>query len=296
MKTLNIPLVPTVDKTYVKFGYHKTIKKIVESNLFCPIYISGLSGNGKTMMVEQICAELGRKVIRVNISIETDEDDLIGGYVLENGNMVNREGPAIIAQREGAILLLDEVDRGSNKLMCLQGILEGGSFYNKKTGETIIPKLGFNVIATANTKGDLSENDDKYISAQILDDAFIERFSVAIEQKFGSKANERRIVLNNMKQYGCVDEEFAENLINWADLVRKSYNNAVITDVISTRRLTHIVKTYSIFKDKFAAIELCVSRYNENTKTALLDLYKVIDSTFTTPEPESDDQAPDTNE
>lgn len=296
MKTSNIPLVPTIDKTYVKFGYHKTIKKIVESKLFCPIYISGLSGNGKTMMVEQVCAELGQKVIRVNISIETDEDDLIGGYVLENGNMVNREGPAIIAQREGAILLLDEVDRGSNKLMCLQGILEGGSFYNKKTGETIIPKLGFNVIATANTKGDLSENDDKYISAQILDDAFIERFSVAIEQKFGSKANERRIVLNNMKQYGCVDEEFAENLINWADLVRKSYNNAVITDVISTRRLTHIVKTYSIFKDKFTAIELCVSRYNENTKTALLDLYKVIDSTFSAPEPESDDQAPDTNE
>jgi MoxR-like ATPase len=278
-----IALVPSVDKTYVKYGYHKTVKQILETGMFCPIYIAGLSGNGKTIMVTQICAETKRKLIRVNISIETDEDDLVGGYTLENGNMVYRDGPAIIAMREGAVLLLDEVDRGSNKLMCLQSILEGGSFYNKKTGETITPVQGFNVVATANTKGDLSENEDKYISAQLLDDAFVERFAITIDQKFGSVANERKILLNNMKAYGCTDEEFADNLIKWADLVRKSYNNGVLTDVISTRRLTHIVRAFSIFKDKFTAIELCVSRYNSHTKSALIDLYRVIDASFSIP-------------
>lgn len=279
MSTMTVAI-PKTDVTYVKHGFHNDLKKIIQSKIFCPIYISGLSGNGKTMMVEQVASELSRTVVRVNISIETDEDDLIGGYILENGNMVYREGPVLIAMRTGSILLLDEIDRGSNKLMCLQAILEGSPFFNKKTGETIRPASGFTVIATANTKGDLAENEDKYISAQILDDAFIERFAVTLDQKFSSKATEKKIVLNNMTQYKCVDDQFAEYLINWADVVRKGYNNGTVSDVISTRRLTHIVKIFSIFNDRHRAIEMCIARYDENTKNQLLKLYAAIDASL----------------
>lgn len=270
-------LVPAVDSTYVPFGFYNDLKKIVQSNMFYPVFITGLSGNGKTTMVEQICAKIKREAIRVNISIETDEDDLVGGNTLVDGNVVFREGPVITAMKRGAVLILDEVDRGSNKLMCLQAILEGKPFYNKKTGETVFPAPGFTVVATANTKGRGSD-DGKFMSAQILDDAFLERFAITIEQEYPSASVERKIVVNKMERDGCVDEEFADNLVSWAEIIRKTYFTGGVDELISTRRLEHIVKAFSVFGDRAKAIELCVSRFDTDTKTAFLDLYSKVDA------------------
>jgi cobaltochelatase CobS len=235
------------------------------------VFITGLSGNGKTLMVEQVCAVLKRECIRVNVSIETDETDLLGGPTLVNGNVVNRDGPVIQAMKRGAILLIDEVDRGSNKLMCLQGILEGKPYYNKKNGELVKPASGFNVIATANTKGKGSE-EGRYLS-QILDDAFLERFCITIEQEYPDAKTEKKILTPLID-----DEEFVSNLCQWADVVRKSFEQGAVGEIISTRRLVYIAQTYQIFKDRMKSIELCVSRFDMETKTAFLDLYTKVDA------------------
>ena len=263
--------IPEVFEDYVPFGFYKDLKQIISSKDFYPVFVTGLSGNGKTLMVEQTCAELKRECIRVNISIETDETDLIGGPTLVNGNVVNRDGPVITAMKRGAILLIDEVDRGSNKLMCMQGILEGKPYFNKKSGEVIYPRKGFNVIATANTKGRGSD-EGKYLS-QILDDAFLERFPITVEQEYPAISIEKKILAPLIK-----DKEFIENLVKWADVIRQTYEEGGIDEIISTRRLVHIAKAFNIFNDKMKAIELCVSRFDENTKMSFLDLYTKIDA------------------
>jgi hypothetical protein len=265
------PAVPEVYPDYVPFGFFKDMRNIIKSRQFYPVFVTGLSGNGKTLMVEQVCAELGRECIRVNISIETDESDLLGGPTLVNGNVINRDGPVLQAMKRGAILLIDEVDRGSNKLMCLQGILEGKPYYNKKSGEVVQPAPGFNVVATANTKGRGSD-EGKYLS-QILDDAFLERFPITVEQQYPDAKTETKILSPLIS-----DEAFVRNLIQWADVVRKTYEEGAIDEIISTRRLVHIAKAFSIFKDKLKAIELCVNRFDEITKTSLLDLYTKVDA------------------
>lgn len=270
-------LIPVVDPTYVAFGFHTDLNKIVRSGLFYPTFISGLSGNGKTTMVEQVCAKAKREAIRVNISVETDEDDLIGGNTLVDGNVVYREGPVLTAMKRGAVLILDELDRGSNKLMCLQAILEGKPYFNKKTGEVITPAAGFNIIATANTKGRGSD-DGKFISAQILDEAFLERFAVTIEQQYPSESQEKRIVLGKMSKVGKVDEDFADKLVRWADVIRKTFNEGAIDDLISTRRLEHIVNAYAMFDDRLKSIEMCVNRFDQDTRQAFLDLYTKVDA------------------
>lgn len=265
-------LIPLKDDTYVPFGFFKDAEQIIKSKAFYPLFITGLSGNGKTTMVEQVCAKLNRECIRVNVSIETDEDDLIGGNTLLDGNVVFREGPVITAMRRGAILLIDEIDRGSNKLMCMQGILEGKPFYNKKTGEMVHPTKGFNIIATANTKG-RGTDDGKFIAAQLLDEAFLERFPITVEQEYPTAVVERKIVVNNMKALDKLDEEFADKLVNWAEVIRKTYMDGAIDELISTRRLVHIVKAYSVFDNHQKAINLCINRFDDDTKTAFLDLY-----------------------
>mgnify|MGYP005988759427 CR=1 FL=1 len=270
-------LIPVVDSTYVAFGFHTDLNKIIRSGMFYPTFISGLSGNGKTTMVEQVCAKAKREAIRVNISVETDEDDLIGGNTLVDGNVVYREGPVLTAMKRGAVLILDELDRGSNKLMCLQAILEGKPYFNKKTGEVITPASGFNIIATANTKGRGSD-DGKFISAQILDEAFLERFAVTIEQQYPTESQEKKIVLGKMGKVGKVDEDFAEKLVRWADVIRKTFNEGAIDDLISTRRLEHIVNAYAMFDNRVKSIELCVNRFDEDTRQAFLDLYTKVDS------------------
>ena len=269
-------LVPEKDATFVPFGFYKDLKKVLSSSMFYPIFISGLSGNGKTTMVEQVCANLKREAIRVNISIETDEDDLIGGNTLVDGNVVYREGPVLTAMKRGAILILDEIDRGSNKMMCLQAILEGKPYFNKKTGETVAPAPGFNIVATANTKGRGSD-DGKFISANILDEAFLERFAITVEQEYPTMATEKKIVLKKMDKVNNVDEEFATHLVTWSDVIRKTYYEGAIDELISTRRLEHIVNAFAVFGDKQKAVQLCVNRFDEDTKEAFIDLYAKVD-------------------
>ena len=270
------PAIPSKWPDYVPFGFFKDMRNIISSKQFYPVFITGLSGNGKTLMVEQVCAELGRECIRVNISVETDESDLLGGPTLVNGNVVNRDGPVLIAMKRGAVLLIDEVDRGSNKLMCLQGIMEGKPHYNKKSGEMVYPKDGFNIIATANTKGRGSD-EGKYLS-QILDDAFLERFPITVEQEYPDAKTEFKILTPLIK-----DQDFVKNLVQWADVVRKSYDEGATDEIISTRRLVHIAKAFEIFKDRMKAITLCVNRFDEETKMAFLDLYSKVDASVESP-------------
>ena len=278
-----------VDPSFVAWGAFTDIKKILTSNMFYPTYISGLSGNGKTFMIEQACAKLKREFIRVQINPETDEDDLIGGFRLVNGETVFSKGPVLKAMENGAILLLDEIDRATNKIMCLQGILEGKPVLVKKTGEIVKPKAGFNVIATANTKGKGSE-DGRFTAATIIDEAFLERFTISVDQQFPSIAIEKKIVANHFKKFGIdMDDdttEFTQFLVNWADIIRKTFYDDGVDEVISTRRLCHIVQTYSIFGDRMKAIDLCIARFDDDTKEAFLDLYTKVDAgvSFDTPE------------
>ena len=265
------------DPTFVPWGAFHDLVKMIKSEMFYPVYVSGLSGNGKTFMVEQACSKLNREFIRVQINPETDEDDLLGGFRLINGETVFSKGPVLKAMENGAILLLDEIDRATNKIMCLQGILEGKPVLVKKTGETISPAPGFNVVATANTKGKGSE-DGRFTAASIIDEAFLERFTVAIDQKFPSPSIETKILNNHMSKFGAEDTDFVEKLITWADIIRKTFYDDGVDEVISTRRLCHIAQTFSIFKNRAKAIDLCIARFDEDTKSAFLDLYSKVDA------------------
>lgn len=277
-------LVPRRDELYVPFGFFKDLKKVIASKIFYPTFITGLSGNGKTTMVEQVCADLGRECVRVNISIETDEDDLIGGNTLVDGNIVYREGPVLMAMKRGSILLIDECDRGSNKLMCLQAIMEGKPYLNKKTGEVVHPAPGFNIIATANTKGRGTE-DGRFTGAQMIDEAFLERFAITVEQEFPDAKVEKKIVLGKMRELNCLDEEFGDKLVTWAEIIRKTFQEGGVDELISTRRLIHIVKAFSMFRDRVKAIELCTNRFDEETKSAFKDLYTKVDAPAVNPDP-----------
>ena len=269
-------LVPSKFEGFVPWGHHNTIKQIVKFGLFYPVFITGLSGNGKTLMVEQIHAEMRKELIRVNITIETDEDDLLGGFRLVNGETKFVPGPVIEAMERGCTLLLDECDLGSNKLLALQPVLEGKGVYLKKVNKWVTPKEGFNVMATANTKGKGSE-DGRFIGTNILNEAFLERFAITIEQPYATSAVEKKIVLGSMKKYGKVDENFATNLVTWSEVIRKTFFDGGVDEVISTRRLDHITKAFAIFGDKMKSIELCVARFDEETKESFLDLYTKID-------------------
>ena len=275
-------LIPQKDDTFVKFGPFSDIKKIIESNLFYPTFITGLSGNGKTFSVEQACAQLKREIIRVNITIETDEDDLIGGFRLVDGATVWHNGPVIEALQRGAILLLDEIDLASNKILCLQSILEGKGVFLKKIGKYVSPKRGFNVIATANTKGKGSD-DGRFIGTNVLNEAFLERFPVTLEQSYPSPATEVKMLLLHSASVGCHDEKFVQKLVDWADIIRKTFYDGGIDELISTRRLVHIVRAYSIFNDKAKAIQVCVNRFDDETKQAFLELYDKVDADFEMP-------------
>ncbi len=284
--------VPDYDPTFVAWGNFAEIVKVLKSGMFYPTFVSGLSGNGKTFQIEQACAKLNREYVRVQISPETDEDDLIGGFRLIKGETVFQKGPVIKAMEAGAVLMIDEIDRGTNKIMCLQGVLEGKPVLIKKTGEVVEPKDGFNIIATANTKGKGSE-DGRYSGASVIDDAFLERFTITLEQTFPAMATEEKIVLKHMQKFEVMDKEFATLLVGWADAIRKTFYDEGIDEVISTRRLCHIVQTFSIFGKRDKAIALCVNRFDDDTKTAFIDLYEKVDATINAPseEPLTDDEA-----
>jgi|TARA_B100000035_G_scaffold5905_1_gene5195 hypothetical protein len=270
-------LIPTKDDSFVSFGNFSDIKKIIKSRVFYPTFITGLSGNGKTFSIEQACAQLGRELIRVNITVETDEDDLIGGFRLVNGETVWHNGPVIEALERGAILLLDEIDLASNKILCLQSVLEGKGVFLKKIGRFVNPSEGFQVFATANTKGKGSD-DGRFIGTNVLNEAFLERFPVTFEQEYPSTSIEQKI-LSKL----CDDDDFCKRLADWADIIRKTFYDGGIEEIISTRRLVHIVRAYNIFGDKAKAIQVCVNRFDDETKQAFLELYDKVDADFVMP-------------
>ena len=274
-----LSLVPEKASGYVPFGNFADVRSIIKSRKFYPAYITGLSGNGKTMMIEQVCANEKRECVRVNITIETDEDDLIGGFRLVNGETVWQDGPVITAMSRGAVLLLDEVDLGSNKLMCLQPVLEGKAVYLKKTNRVVHPAKGFNVIATANTKGKGSD-DGRFIGTNVMNEAFLERFSITMEQEYPAAKVETKILNNVLQASGITATEFVDKLVTWADVIRKSFFEGALSEIISTRRLVHICEAYAIFgENKVKAIELCLNRFDVDTKNAFLELYKKVDET-----------------
>ena len=284
-------LVPSKFEGFVPWGHFKDIKQIVKSGIFYPVFVTGLSGNGKTLMIEQVHADMNKELIRVNITIETDEDDLLGGFRLVNGETKFVPGPVIEAMEKGCTLLLDECDLGSNKLMCLQPVLEGKGVYLKKVNKWVTPKDGFNVMATANTKGKGSE-DGRFIGTNILNEAFLERFAITIEQPYPASSVEQKIVLGSMKKYGTVDEDFAKNLVTWSEVIRKTFFDGGVDELISTRRLDHIAKSFSIFKDKKKSIELCVARFDDDTKDSFLDLYSKIDAGINPLEEKTEEDIP----
>ena len=273
----DVSVVPETVKEYVPFGHFTDLKSILNSGLFFPVFITGLSGNGKTMMVEQICAKLKKECYRVNVTIETDEDDLIGSNTLVDGNIVFREGPVLKAMRKGAVLLIDEIDLASNKIMCLQSILEGKGYLNKKTGEYVSPEDGFTIVATANTKGKGSD-DGRFIGTNVLNEAFLERFPVTFEQDYPSPVVEKRILGGIAANLGITDTDFIARLVDWGDIIRKTFYDGGIDEIISTRRLVHIVRAFSIFNDKMKSIQVCVNRFDDETKQAFLELYDKVDA------------------
>jgi hypothetical protein len=275
-------LIPEKDDTFVKFGNFNDIKKIIQSRLFYPTFITGLSGNGKTFSVEQVCAQLKRELIRVNITIETDEDDLIGGFRLVNGETAWHNGPVIEALERGAILLLDEIDLASNKILCLQSVLEGKGVFLKKIGRFVKPAAGFNVVSTANTKGKGSD-DGRFIGTNVLNEAFLERFPVTFEQSYPAPTTEQRILEGVALDLGVEDRDFCKRLCDWSDVIRKTFYDGGIEEIISTRRLVHIIRAYSIFNDKAKAIQVCINRFDDETKQSFLELYDKIDVDFVMP-------------
>jgi midasin (ATPase involved in ribosome maturation) len=283
-----ITLVPSKAKGYVPFGHFSDVRMIIKSGKFYPTYITGLSGNGKTMMIEQICAQEKRELVRANITKETDEDDLIGGFRLIDGKTVWQNGPVIVAMERGAILLLDEVDLGDAKLMCLQPVLEGKPIYLKKINRVVTPAPGFNILATANTKGKGSD-DGRFIGTNVMNEAFLERFSITFEQEYPPLKTEAKILNNVLGASGIEDQDFADKLVNWADMIRKAFYDGAVSDIISTRRLVHICEAYAIFgRDREKAIKLCLNRFDVDTKGGFYDLYLKLDETLN-PKPAADE-------
>lgn len=282
--------IPTVDPTFVQFGDFKAVLNILKSNIFYPVFISGLSGNGKTFMVEQACAKAQRDFFRVNITIETDEDDLLGGFRLVDGETVWFDGPVVKAMRAGGVLLLDEIDLASSKIMCLQPVMEGKGIFLKKINEWVIPAVGFTIIATANTKGkgDMTGN---FSGTNVMNEAMLERFPITIEQDYPTAAVEKRILRKNFEQLQVEDDEYIDNLVSWADTIRKTYMKDAIDELITTRRLVHISKAYAIFGDRVEAIDRCIARFDDETKKAFKDLYTKVDASVGDDSDKKDDDA-----
>ena len=277
VSSLTGDIVPKKDPVFVSFGNYPDVKSIIKSKMFYPVFITGLSGNGKTMGVTQACAENKRELIRVNITIETDEDDLLGGYRLKDGQTVWQNGPVIEAMERGAVLLLDEIDLASNKIMCLQPILEGSGVFVKKINRFVKPANGFNVVATANTKGQGSD-DGKFIGTNVLNEAFLERFPITFEQSYPKPAVEEKILNSTLKSAGKSDKDFCKKLVTWADVIRKTYFDGGVDEIISTRRLVHIIQAYAIFGKKMKAVEVCTNRFDDDTKNSFIELYTKVDA------------------
>ena len=276
-KSSTISLIPKSDPQYVTWGHFKDIKTIISSKIFYPVFVTGLSGNGKTSMIHEVCAKLKRDLIRINITVETDEDDLLGGFRLKNGETVWEDGPLIVAMKTGAVALIDEVDLASHKIMCLQPVMEGQPIYLKKINEIVYPQKGFNIVATANTKGKGSE-DGRFMGTNILNEAFLDRFSATFYQEYPAPAQEARILKKQFQMYEIEEDVFVDNLVKWADVIRQSFKQGAVDDIITTRRLIDITKTFSIFRDKMKSIVLCLERFDDETRESFVDFYTKVDA------------------
>ena len=276
-KPMVVSLIPKKDPTYITWGHFKDIKSILERKIFYPIFITGLSGNGKTSMVREVCAKLKRDLVRVNITVETDEDDLLGGFRLVNGETVWQDGPMVVAMKTGSVALIYEIDLASHKIMCLQPILEGQPIYLKKINEVIYPAEGFNVVATANTKGKGSA-DGRFMGTNILNEAFLDRFAATFYQEYPSVNSEAKILKKQMAFFELSEDDFVDKLVKWADVIRKSFKQGAVDEIITTRRLIDIVKTYSIFGNKMKAITMCLERFDDETRDSFADLYTKVDA------------------
>ena len=282
-------LIPAVNPQYIPWGNYKEVEAIIKTGLFCPVFITGLSGNGKTTMIEQVCADLGRECFRVNIVAETDEDDLFGGYRLINGSMVWHDGPVTCCMKRGGILLIDEIDLGSDKMMCLQSVLEGKGVYLKKTNTWVTPIDGFTIFATANTKGKGSD-DGRFVGTRVMNEAMLDRFDFTLEQEYAPKATERRILVSYMKKFNISDDVFAENLVAWAAMIRKTFAEGACDEIISTRRLLNIIKAFAMFGDKAKAVKMSLTRFDNITQESFFSSYSKIDATIAPPIPTADGQ------
>jgi len=274
----SVTLVPNKIDTYVPWGHFQDVATIVKSGMFYPMFVTGLSGNGKTTMIEQVCAKLKREMFRVNITKQTDEDDLLGGFRLINGETVWCDGPVVKAMKQGGVLLLDEIDLASHNIMCLQPVLEGKGVFLKKIGQWVTPAAGFQIFATANTKGKGSD-DGRFIGTNVLNEAFLDRFSVTLEQEYAPKSTELKIVKKMMSTLGVKDDDFAKKLVDWADMIRKCFYQDAVDEIITTRRLLDIAKAFSIFGDRKKAIEMAITRFDSATKESFLTMYTKIDDT-----------------
>lgn len=270
-------LIPKKDPQYVAWGHFKDIKTILESRMFYPVFVTGLSGNGKTSMIREVCAKLKRDMVRVNITVETDEDDLLGGFRLVNGETVWQDGPLVVAMKTGAVALIDEVDLASHKIMCLQPIMEGQPIYLKKINEVVYPAAGFNIVATANTKGKGS-SDGRFMGTNILNEAFLDRFSATFYQEYPSTSFEEKILKKQFAMYEISEDDFVSKLVKWADVIRRSFKEGAVDDIVTTRRLIDITKTFSIFGNKMKAITLCLERFDDETRDSFADLYTKVDA------------------
>ena len=277
LKPSIVNLIPKKDPQYVAWGHFKDIKSILESKIFYPIFVTGLSGNGKTSMIREVCAKLKRDMVRVNITVETDEDDLLGGFRLVNGETVWQDGPLVVAMKTGAVALIDEVDLASHKIMCLQPIMEGQPIYLKKINEVVYPAEGFNIVATANTKGKGS-SDGRFMGTNILNEAFLDRFSATFYQEYPSTSSEEKILKKQFAKYEISEDDFVSKLVKWADVIRRSFKNGAVDDIVTTRRLIDITKTFSIFNNKMKAISLCLERFDDETRDSFADLYTKVDA------------------
>jgi len=277
LKPSVVNLIPKKDPQYVSWGHFKDIKSIIESKVFYPIFVTGLSGNGKTSMIREVCAKLKRDMVRVNITVETDEDDLLGGFRLVNGETVWQDGPLVVAMKTGAVALIDEVDLASHKIMCLQPIMEGQPIYLKKINEVVHPAEGFNIVATANTKGKGSA-DGRFMGTNILNEAFLDRFSATFYQEYPSTSQEEKILKKQFAKYEISEDDFVSKLVKWADVIRRSFKEGAVDDIVTTRRLIDITKTYSIFNNKMKSIALCLERFDDETRDSFADLYTKVDA------------------
>jgi hypothetical protein len=281
-------LVPSLNANFVPWGNYHLIKKLINHDKFMTAYITGETGNGKTLNFEQACAELKRELIVVPITAFTDEDDLFGGFRLVGGDTVWVDGPVIEAMKRGAILLLDEVDNGTEPLMSLQAVLQGNSYFVKKLGRVVEPTDGFAVFATANTKGD---GDGDYVFTNVLNKAFLDRFKILVEQPYPSIAVERKIVSRWIKYNAPhVPNSWTNNITKFVDVVRNTYKEGGISEQISTRRLVDMTMMYGMLGNASEAIKLTTNRFDTDTQVAMLALWENIDDS---PETDLDSFVPD---